>query len=239
MMILLFSYIKQIRILKWLPETERQNLKDIVLQGDTWGSLLASVQVDSIGKECQENGYGYRYKDSLLVSILGMVDDMLGITEAGYKAQQMNTFMNVKTAEKTLQFGPTKCKSMLVGKGHQLLDSDLHVDNWTDQYKDNIETGDVDLIETFDGQVVIEKATEQKYLGFVLSSYGDNMVNIRHMKNTSIGIIRQIVNRLESLHLKKYHFEWAIIFMNCMLRPSKLYAAEIYYNMKGKEVREI
>ena len=108
--------------------TESQNLKDIVLQGDTWGSLLASVQVDSIGKECQENGYGYRYKDSLLVSILGMVDDMLGITEAGYKAQQMNTFMNVKTAEKTLQFGPTKCKSMLVGKGHQLLDSDLHVD---------------------------------------------------------------------------------------------------------------
>ena len=38
------------------------------------------------------------------------------------------------------------------------------------EYKDNIQTGDVDLIETFDGQVVIEKATEQKYLGFVLSS---------------------------------------------------------------------
>ena len=129
------------------------------------------------------------------------------MTEAGYKAQQMNTFMNVKTAEKTLQFGPTKCKSMLVGKGHQLLDSDLHVDSWTVQYKDNIETGDVDLIETFDGQVVIEKATEQKYLGFILSSTGDNMVNIIHMKNKYIGIIRQICNRLESLHLKKcYHF---------------------------------
>ena len=31
---------------------ERQILKNIVLQGDTWGSVLASVQVDSIGKEC-------------------------------------------------------------------------------------------------------------------------------------------------------------------------------------------
>ena len=100
--------------------TERQSLKDIVLQGDTWGSLLASVQVDSIGKECQDRGYGYMYKDSLFVSILGMVDDMLGITEAGYKAQQMNTFMNVKTAEKTLQSGPKKCS-----------------DRWTVQYEDN------------------------------------------------------------------------------------------------------
>ena len=37
--------------------TERQTVKDIVLQGDTFGSILASVQVDSIGKECIEAGY--------------------------------------------------------------------------------------------------------------------------------------------------------------------------------------
>ena len=88
----------------------------IVLQGDTWGSMLASVQVETIGKECQERGYGYRYKDSLMVNMLGMVDDLIGVTEAGYQAKQMNTFINVKTAEKTLQFGPSKCKSMFVGK---------------------------------------------------------------------------------------------------------------------------
>ena len=36
--------------------TERQVLKNIVLQGDTFGSILASVQVDSIGKECVKEG---------------------------------------------------------------------------------------------------------------------------------------------------------------------------------------
>ena len=96
--------------------TDRQVLKDIVLQGDTWGSLLASVQVDSIGKECQEAGYGYFYMDILPISMLGLVDDLVGVTEAGYKAQQMNTFINVKTAEKSLQFGASKCKSLLIGK---------------------------------------------------------------------------------------------------------------------------
>ena len=116
--------------------------------------------------------------------------------EAGFKAKQMNVFINVKTAEKTLQFGPNKCKTMLVGKpSNHVLDSDLHVDSWSVSYHDNVETGDLDLIETFNGPVVMEKTTSQKYLGFVLSSTGDNMVNIKHMKTKAVGIIRQIFNR--------------------------------------------
>ena len=43
--------------------SERQTIKDIVLQGDTFGSILASVQVDSIGKRCENSGYGYKYKN--------------------------------------------------------------------------------------------------------------------------------------------------------------------------------
>ena len=39
--------------------TDRQIVKNIVLQGDTWGSILASVQVDSIGKDCMKEGFGY------------------------------------------------------------------------------------------------------------------------------------------------------------------------------------
>ena len=86
--------------------SERQVIKNIVLQGDTFGSLLASVQVDKIGQHCQQSGYGYKYKNILEVSMLGLVDDIIGITEVGFKAQQMNALINVKTAEKGLRFGP-------------------------------------------------------------------------------------------------------------------------------------
>ena len=65
------------------------------------------------------------------------------------------------------------------------------------------------------------------------------MVNIRNMKTKSVGIIRQIFSRFESLNLGKYYFECAIIFMNCMLRSSILYAAETHYNLSEKELREI
>ena len=50
--------------------TERQEVTNIVLQGDTWGSLLASVQVDSLYKECIKAGHHYLYKDKLPVGFL-------------------------------------------------------------------------------------------------------------------------------------------------------------------------
>ena len=98
--------------------SKRQTVKNIVLQGDTWGSILASNQVDLIGKESLEAGHFYLYKNVLPVGFLGLVDDIVGITEAGFKAQQFNAFINVKTAEKTLQFGP---KSMLIGKSIKVI----------------------------------------------------------------------------------------------------------------------
>ena len=63
--------------------TERQCIKNVVLQGETWGSILASVQVDTIGKEIEQSGLGYLYKDILPISLLGLVDDIIGITNPG------------------------------------------------------------------------------------------------------------------------------------------------------------
>ena len=84
--------------------TERQILRNIVLQGDTWGSILASAQVETIGKECIAEGHCYLYKGILPVGILALVDDIIGVTEAGMKAQMMNAFINTKTAERKKHF---------------------------------------------------------------------------------------------------------------------------------------
>ena len=184
--------------------SERQDIKNVVLQGDTWGSLLASVQVDSIGKEVEKTGLGYRYKDVLPVSLLGLVDDLIGVTDVGFKAQQMNAVLNIRTAEKRLQFGPSKCKSMLVCKKKEnVLNSPLTVDNWEVGHVDNSVTGDSDLVETFKGLVKISKTENQKYLWFTISSGGDNIVNINVMKKKSNWIIRKIFTCLERLDLKK------------------------------------
>ena len=131
------------------------------------GSLLASVQVDTIARDCTEAGYGYgyRYKDCLPIGILGLVDDTIGITKAGHKALMLNSFLNVKTAEKYLQFGAKKCKSMLVGKDTGNIYNDkLVVDNWSKEYVENRNSGEIELVENYQGKLEIENVTEQKYL---------------------------------------------------------------------------
>ena len=48
---------------------------------------------------------GYLYKDVLPVSMLGLVDDMIGVTSTGYKAQQLNALLNLKTDETIAVWG--------------------------------------------------------------------------------------------------------------------------------------
>ena len=239
---LLYQGNKDVRMAVNTPSglSERQSIENVVLQGDTFGSILASVQVDSIGKVVEDSGYGYQYKDELPISLLGLVDDMIGVSDAGYRAQQLNALLNVKTAEKRLQFGVNKCKSMLVGKDQEkVINTHLTVDEWKVEHEENKNTGESDLKEYYKGRVNIGKTDKQKYLGFVLSNKGDNMVNISEMKTKSIWIIRKIFLKLDSLHLKKYYFECGIIFLNVMLRSSVLYGCETYYNLKETEIRQL
>ena len=220
--------------------TERQKIANTVLQGDTFGSLLASVQVDSIAQECSKSGYGYNYMEKLPVAIFGLVDDTVTVTEAGYKAHAMNVIMNIKTAEKGLQFGAKKCKTMLVGRNTKdVLNPTLRVDTWSVEHRWNEERGDTDLVEKYAGQVNISSCKEQKYLGFVLSCDGSNIANIRSIRNKANGIIRQIFQKLKELNLQKYFFECGMLLMNAILRSSILYASETYYNLKEIEIRQL
>ena len=165
---LLYEANKEINMAVKTPSglTDRQVITNSVLQGDTWGSMMASVQVDSIGQECIAGGHYYLYKGKLPVGFLGMVDDIVGISEAGKDAQNMNSFINLKTAEKSLRFGVEKCRSMLVESNTEVENENnkLFVDQWSEIYVENSTTGEAELKEHYVGQKEIESTTSQKYL---------------------------------------------------------------------------
>ena len=50
-----------------------------------------------------------------------LVNDVIGITTADHRGQQLNSILKVKTAEKELQFGVKKCKMMLDEKNTRQL----------------------------------------------------------------------------------------------------------------------
>ena len=64
------------------------------------------------------------------------------------------------------------------------------VDTWTVDYS---ETGNI--LEKYDGQTPIDQTEQQKYLGFIISNTGNNMVNISAVKKKSFGIIQKILGK--------------------------------------------
>ena len=89
--------------------TDRQNINRVVMQGEVYGPLFCSVQVDTFGKECiNKNKYLYKYKETVGIPPLSMVDDLVLISTCGLNSVLMNGFINCKTNIKKLQFGIEK-----------------------------------------------------------------------------------------------------------------------------------
>ena len=58
--------------------------EQLVLQGDTWGPIMAANQVDTFGKQLikEEPEYIYKYKGYIPIGLLGMNDDLAGVSES-------------------------------------------------------------------------------------------------------------------------------------------------------------
>ena len=90
--------------------TSRVNINQIVFQGEVFGPLQCSVQVDTFAKEyIEENKFLYSYKEKVKVPAHSMVDDLACVAQSGLDSVEINSFINAKTNVKKLQFGVDKC----------------------------------------------------------------------------------------------------------------------------------
>ena len=62
---------------------------------------------------------------------------------------KLNAYINVKTAEKNLQFGPDKCNILTIGhKKSEFFENNLYIDHWSEKH----DLSDK-FIETFEGKI--------------------------------------------------------------------------------------
>ena len=211
--------------------TDREVVEKIVLQGEVFGPLLCSVQVDSFGKECIEEGkHLYTYKESIFIPPLAMIDDLLSISECGTQSVKMNSFLNTKTNIKKLQFGVEKCHKMHIGTKSNIC-PDLYIDNWKVEKISEIKTGIRNLQDIHDGDYKIDETESEKYLGDIITSDGKNNKNIEARVHKGIGVITQIKAILEDMSFGKFYFEISVILRNSLLLNSMLTNSEIWYDI--------
>ena len=201
--------------------TERVNIPTIVQQGGTWGPLLCSNSVDTVGKKCRDRGeHFYTYKKVTRVFPLAFVDDLNGIAKCGFESLALNTFLTTQIELKRLRFhvtdkkGKSKCHKMHVGKRNSFCPT-LKVHG-----------------------SVIQEVTEDTYLGDVLSADGRNTKNISERISKGLGIISQIFNLLDRISFGPHLIEIAVLLRNSMLVNGTLTNAEIWYNLSKSEIYE-
>ena len=219
--------------------SRREIFEELVMQGDVLSPLISSIQVDTIGKECLENKkHLYYFKNIVPIPPLGMIDDLLTISECGDKTKLINEYINFKTGSKRLQFGTSKCIKMHIGKTNsETLCQELYVGEWKNEMQYDPQTGESKMNEYFAGNVKMQTTKEQKYLGDILSSDGTHTKNVQERRNKGYGIINQILQILESTYFGKYHFEIAIVLRESLFLSSILLNSEAWVNYSEKDIR--
>ena len=70
-------------------------LERIVLQGSVFGPIKCSVQMDTLGRKSLQTGFGvYKYRDTVHVPALAMIDDVLGMASCGDQSIELNALIN-------------------------------------------------------------------------------------------------------------------------------------------------
>ena len=90
----------------WGSVTNRVTLKRIEMQGTNPAPLKCSVQIDTLGKECMEEGEGlFKYKDCTNIPALSFVDDVLAFSKCGTESVKLNAKIQSKFETKRLELG--------------------------------------------------------------------------------------------------------------------------------------
>ena len=218
--------------------TSRETVNKIVLQGEVFGPLQCSVTVDTFGKEClAENKLLYNYKN-VKVPALAMVDDLACVTESGVDSVEMNAFINTKTNLKKLQFGPDKCHQLHIGSKEHLT-PELFMDNWKVTKVSETKTGVTNLEDTNTGEIKIEVADKDTYLGDIITNDGKNTKNVQARKAKGMGVVNQISTILEEICFGPYQLEVALNMRNSMLLNGILTNSEAWYGLTSQDLTNL
>ena len=182
------------------------------MQGTVLAGLKCSISIDTFGKECLENEHDvlYTYKNSVKTPPLSFVDDILGISECGYKSVKMNAFIQAK-----IELGHSKCFQMHVGK----------ITNTCPKLCVN-------------GRQM-QTTKKEKYLGDILTSTAKINENINERFKKGISIINEIMSILKEVSFGYHYFEIGILFRNSKLINGIMCSIEALYGLTTNHIETL
>ena len=142
-----------------------------------WGSLLCTCTIDKLGKHAYElPELLYKYK-GVPIPLLGMVDDILTVTDVENTAT-MNKLVNTFIEKKKLKLSKYKCFRIHIGKGHE------------------------ECPQLIVHQDIMKTSEREKYMGDTIDQTGTIQATIDKRKSKGDGIIAEILSIVNEIPLE-------------------------------------
>ena len=200
-------------------KSERVNIKNVIMQGTVWGSLMCTTTMDKLGQlACTKNYLTYKYKGVVETPSLGMVDDILSVQKCSEDALKANAVINAFVEGKKLKLSNKKCHKIHISKRKtdECNNSELKIHG--DKMSDSI---------------------KEKYLGDYITKSGKNDSTIEDRKGKGYGIVAEILAILDDIPLGKYKMEIGLMLRQAMLLNGILYNSEAWHSLTEKDIRSL
>lgn len=188
------------------------------MQGTVFAPLKCTTQIDKLGKLAYRSGKSLlTYKNTVKIPPLGMVDDILSVTQCGIECVKSNAIINSFVESKKLEFADGKCHQIHVGKSKSRnICPELRIH-----------------------ENKMEKSDKEKYLGNIITKEGNNVADIEARKAKGHGIVSEIMAILNEVPLGKHYLDAGLCLRNAMLINGMLTNSEILYGLKNSQIEEI
>ena len=139
-LVLLYEETKNAQIAIKTPNgtTTRKDIKNIIMQGTVFGSIICTSVMDKLAKIFYKDpDLVYKYKNQVEVPVLGMVDDILCVSRCSSKTVISNATVNTFMELNKLTLSAEKCSKIHIGKKcNQCPQLKVHENQMKDSHKE-------------------------------------------------------------------------------------------------------
>ena len=202
--------------------TETCEVKDKIMQGENFSSILCTSTLDLVSKSCPIEPY--KYRNSVKIPKAGFLDDILDITYFGLQSQQMNFYTNEEISKRKLHFSVDKCKRMHIGKNQKC--KNIEIDHWkVENREENLITYQED---SYQGKLPIESTDKHLYLGEIICKSLTNKDNISSKISKCQGIKNDISFILNNILYGDHFYDIVKLLRNSMFLSVLLGNSEVW-----------
>ena len=198
--------------------SKRISIHNVVMQGTVWGSLFCTTSMDELGKIAYENeDILYKYKNTVSIPSLGMVDDVLSIQKCSMDSVRANAVINAFIESKKLTLSKSKCHRIHISKkipsvNHECPELKVHGDK-------------------------MSNSTQEKYLGDIVDKTGKIRATIEDRQKKGYAIVAEILAILEEIPLGQHKMEIGLALRQAMLVNGMLYNSEAWHFISDNEIK--